>query len=898
MATAKVPAPASALGHNEKNFRPSVVEKDLYDWWERSGFFTPPADPSPGEKTFVMMLPLPNVTGDLHLGHALGFGGYEDVMARWHRMLGDATLWMPGTDHAGIIAQIVVEKELAKEGVSRERGLTREEFLAEMWKWMDFYRPRIEQQLRMLGCSLDWSRPNFTMEPSKQRAVRAHFIRLYKKGLLYRADRIVHWCLTCQTTYSDLEVKHVDRTDTIDYVRYPWAEGSSGPDVVVATTRPETILADVAVATHPDDERWKPLVGREVLVPVAERRVKVIADEAVDPAFGTGALKITPGHDQTDFEIGQRHHLPVLTVVGKDGRMLPGAGPLAGLDRDRARKDMVERLRKTGLLVKEEPIAHAVGVHDRCGTVDEPLVLPQWWVRMKTLAEPAIAAVRDGRVRIVPEFQERIYFNWMENIRDWAVSRQIWWGHEIPVWYCRDCSETVVPDEGAPDPTRCPKCRSDDLRHDPDVLDTWFSSALWPFTTLGWPDRTPDLARFYPGSMLETGYDILFFWVARMIAMGLFEMGDVPFRAVYLHGLVRTEGEKMSKSKGNVVSPVGLVEEWGADALRSALVLDTAPGMDTELSEAKLINARNFGNKLWNIGRFVLRQLEAYPDALAGHAIDEAPAADASDELHEAERWILSRTEYAVGEATRLLEGYLFGEYTHLLQQFVWGELADAYVELAKAGLRDETRRAGTVRTLAYALDRTLRLLHPIMPFITETLALQLWRGHRTRAGDASLVISRWPVAGDRDAALEERYDVMLDVVRAARALRQESGIDPGEHVRVALSGQTGPVAASLDAIATLVSADVTLEAGSGPAKAVRAIEVRLEARRDPAAERARLERDLSDARAALARSEELLARPGFAEKAPAAVVNKERARLEERRAQVRLLEEGLGRTG
>ncbi|MDE3103499.1 MAG: class I tRNA ligase family protein, partial [Chloroflexota bacterium] len=623
-----------------------------------------------------------------------------------------------------------------------------------------------------------------------------------------------------------------------------------------------------------------------------ERRVKVIADEAVDPAFGTGALKITPGHDQTDFEIGQRHHLPVLTVVGKDGMMLPAAGPLAGLDRDRARRDMVERLRRDGLLVKEEPIAHAVGVHDRCGTVDEPLVLPQWWVRMKPLAEPAIAAVRDGRVRIVPEFQERVYFNWMENIRDWAVSRQIWWGHEIPAWTCRDCSETIVPDEDAPDPTRCTKCRSDDLRKDPDVLDTWFSSALWPFTTLGWPDRTADLARFYPGSMLETGYDILFFWVARMISMGLFEMGDVPFTAVYLHGLVRSGGVKMSKSYGNVVSPVGLIEEWGADALRFSLVVDTAAGMDSDLSDAKLVNARNFGNKLWNIGRFVLRQLEAYPDALDGHAVDEAPTGD----LHEAERWILSRTEYAVAETTRLLEGYLFGEYAHFLQHFAWSELADAYVELSKAGLRDEKRRASTVRTLAYALDRIVRLLHPIMPFLTETLALQLWHGRRTRGSDATLVVSRWPVAGARDAALEERYDILLDVVRAARSLRQEAAIEPGARVRVTLSGQTAPLAASLDAVATLTDGDITVGAGSGPAKVARAVEVRVEAERDPAAERARLVRELADAKAALARSEELLARSGFAAKAPAAVVDKERARLEERRAHVRLLEEELGR--
>ena len=892
---AKREAPRSALEHNEKNFRPSAVEKDLYDWWDRSGFFTPPAEATPGEKTFVMMLPLPNVTGDLHLGHALGFGGYEDIMARWHRMLGDATLWMPGTDHAGIIAQIVVEKELAKEGVGRDTGLTREQFLAEMWKWMDFYRPRIEQQLRMLGCSLDWSRPNFTMERSKQRAVRAHFIRLYKAGLLYRADRIVHWCLTCRTTYSDLEVKHVDRTDTLYYVRYPWAEGSSGPDVVIATTRPETILADVAVATHPDDERWKPLVGRDLLVPVVERRVKVIADEAVDPAFGTGALKITPGHDQTDFEIGQRHHLPVLTVIGKDGRMLAGAGPFAGLDRDRARKDMVERLRRDGLLVKEEPIFHAVGVHDRCDTVDEPLVMPQWWVRMKPLADPAMAAVRDGRVRIVPEFQERVFFNWMENIRDWAVSRQIWWGHEIPVWYCRDCSETIVPDEGAPDPARCPKCRSDDLRKDPDVLDTWFSSALWPFTTLGWPDRTPDLARFYPGSMLETGYDILFFWVARMIAMGLFEMGDVPFRAVYLHGLVRTGGEKMSKSKGNVVSPVGLVEEWGADALRFALVLDTAPGMDTELSEAKLVNARNFGNKLWNIGRFVLRQLEAYPDALAGHAADEPPMGD----LHEAERWILSRTEYAVAESTRLLEGYLFGEYTHFLQQFTWSELADAYVEMSKAGMRDEGRRASTVRTLAYVLDRVLRLLHPIMPFITETLALQLWQGRRTLADDVSLVVSRWPIAAARDVRLEVGFAEALQLVKAIRNLRQEKAIDHRARLTLYMGPNSPFSPDQREAVGHLLGAEVRNERGEGGERLAFAgsdYSVRFQTEFVGPA-RDELEAALTAARDSLRRSEELFTRAGFAEKAPKAVVEKERARLQERRAQVRLLEEQLARS-
>ena len=885
-------APRSVLGHAGKNWDASVVERDLYEWWERSGFFTPPEHDAPGARPFVMMLPLPNITGDLHLGHALSFGGYEDLMARWHRMRGEPTLYMPGTDHAGIIAQIVVEKELAKEGMTRQRGLTRDEFLAEMWKWMDHYRPRIERQLRMLGCSLDWSRPNFTMEPSKQRAVRTHFIRLFKKGHLYRADRIVHWCLTCQTTYSDLESKHVERTDTLSYVRYPWADDApaGAPDVVIATTRPETIMADVAVAVHPEDERWQRYIGRHVLVPIAERRVPIVADEAVDPGFGTGALKITPGHDQTDFEIGQRHGLPVITAIDKTGRMTPAAGVLAGADRDSARTDMVARLRKAGLLVKEEPITHAVGVHERCDTVDEPLVMKQWWMRMPPLAAPAIEAVRNGTIRIVPGKFEKVFYEWMENIRDWPVSRQIWWGHSIPVWYCRDCQEIVVPEPDGPDPKRCTRCKSEDLHQDPDVLDTWFSSALWPHSTLGWPDRTKDLERFYPGSVLETGYDILFFWVARMIMMGIENMGDVPFRTVYLHGMVRSGTEKMSKSKGNVVSPLEYVEEFGADALRFALVNGVAAGADQNFSDSKLQNARNFANKLWNVGRFVLRQVEQRPDALAGHHIDARPEGD----LAEPERWILSRTDAVTAEATRLIEGYLFGEYTALLQQFVWGELADAYVELAKSGLRDEARSASVVRTLAYVLDHSLRLLHPIMPFITDTLALQLWQG-RTRVDAApSLVIAMWPEAGRRDEALEERFGLVLDVVRAIRNLRQEAAVEPSDTVDVAIGGEAASISWAAPHIAALTNAEVRFGAGEGSATVVRTVEVRLAVRRDAAAERARLEKELAEAKIALERSRELLATPAFAERAPAQVIDKERARLSEREERVRLIEEEL----
>ena len=904
MASTTEPAPNAVTAYRGKNFQPSAVETFLYDWWERSGFFTPPPLRE-GERPFVMMLPLPNVTGDLHLGHALGFGGYEDLMARWHRMRGDPTLWLPGSDHAGIIAQIVVEKELAKEygdrhgadpeSGQRRAGLGREEFLAEMWRWMEHYQPRIYRQLRMLGCSLDWSRVHFTMDPDMQRRVRTHFIRLYRAGHLYRADRIVHWCLTCQTTYSDIEAKHSERTDQLSYVRYPWADPMppGTPDLVVATTRPETILADTAIAVHPDDPRWTHLIGQAVLVPIAERRIRVVADAAVDPAFGTGALKVTPGHDATDFDIGTRHGLPVLTVIDTRGRMTPAAGPLAGLDRDTARKAAVERLQVGGLLVRQEPITHAVGVHDRCDTVDEPLVLKQWWMRMAPLAAPAIAAVRDGRTRIVPSKFEKVYFNWMENIRDWAIARQTWWGHPIPAWYCRDCDEIVVPDEDGPDPAECPRCRSHDLKHDPDVLDTWFSSALWPHSTLGWPERTEDLGRFYPGSMLETGYDILFFWVARMMMMGLQNMGEVPFHTIYLHGLVRTGTEKMSKSRHNVISPVGLIEQHGADALRFGLVNGVSAGADSQFSAAKLDHARNFTNKLWNIGRFVLGRIEATPDALRG-PLDRSPAGD--PDLVDADRWILSRTEAAVAELTRLIEGYLFGEYATALEQFIWTELADLYIELAKPARRPAGSEEAAVRTLAYVLDRVLRLGHPIMPFITETLALQLWaHGDRDDAAP-SLVVSRWPEAGRRDLRLEDRFGTVSEVIRAIRNLRQEAGADPGRTVQVTLAGDTAAVAEALGTIGSLARAEVSLGSGDGAPTVVRGVEVRVDLGGDPVADRERLARELAEAKSALARSQALLG-SDFASKAPPPVIAKERAKLAEREATVAALEAEFGQS-
>ena len=582
----------------------------------------------------------------------------------------------------------------------------------------------------------------------------------------------------------------------------------------------------------------------------------------------------------------------MLSVIDTRGLLTAAAGPLAGLGRDTARTAMVDRLKARGLLVTQEPITHAVGVHERCDTVDEPLVMKQWWMRMPPLAKPAIEAVRNGTTRIIPSYQEKIFFEWMENIRDWPVSRQIWWGHSIPVWYCRDCEEIVVPDEDAPDPTGCPKCRSTDVRQDPDVLDTWFSSALWPHSTLGWPERTKDLERFYPGSVLETGYDILFYWVARMMMMGIENMGEVPFQVVYLHGLVRMGNQKMSKSKGNVVSPVGMIEEHGADALRYALVNGVSAGADSEFSEGKLENGRRFVNKLWNIGRFVLAQIEARSGALSG-PLDVSPAG--SPDLTEADRWILARTEATVDELTRLIDQYQFGEYATGLQQFVWSELADVYVELAKPQRRPTGSEDAAVRTLAYVFDRVLRLAHPIMPFVTDTLALQLWEHGAKDDPAPSLVVSRWPQAGLRDQRLEDRFGLAIDVIRRIRERRQDAGVEPRTVVRVALAGEADPLKPFASIIASLAGAEVRFGGGVEAPTMVRSVEVRVDLPKDSAADRARLEQELEAALTLLDHSRTLLG-SDFATRAPAPVVEKARATLAEREAAVASLKTELAK--
>ncbi|MBC7251237.1 MAG: valine--tRNA ligase, partial [Anaerolineae bacterium] len=624
-----------------KTYDPQKAEQPIYDWWERKGYFRPQINP--WKKPFSITMPPPNVTGALHLGHAIT-AAIEDLVTRYHRMKGDPTLWLPGSDHAGIATQNVVERELAKEGLTRH-DLGREKFIERVWQWKEIYHKRITDQHRRLGVSCDWERERFTLDEGLSRAVREAFVRLYKQGLIYRGTYLVNWCPRCTSAISDLEVVHEEKATKLWHVRYP-LEG--GGFIEVATTRPETILGDAAVAVHPDDERYTALVGRTAILPVLERRIPIIADEAVDPEFGTGAVKVTPAHDPTDYEIGQRHDLPLINVLNEDGTMNEGAGPYQGQDRYECRKNLVADLEKAGLLVKIEDYQHSIGHCQRCNTVIEPYVSTQWFVKIKPLADAALEAVRDGRIRIIPERFTKVYYNWLENIRDWCISRQLWWGHRIPVWYCDDCGAQTCE---VTDPTACAQCGSTNIRQDPDVLDTWFSSGLWPFSTLGWPEETEDFKYFYPTTMRETGYDILFFWVAREIMLGLAMTGQAPYSIVYLHGLIRNEqGLKISKSMPDAerYDPLNIIEKYGADALRFTLLTGSTPGNDTKLSLDRVEASRNFANKIWNAARFVVSNL------------DGTTPADLSTwnpkEQNLLDRWILSRSNRLVENVTRLIE--------------------------------------------------------------------------------------------------------------------------------------------------------------------------------------------------------------------------------------------------
>jgi valyl-tRNA synthetase len=773
-----------------KAYEPGKIEKKWYDFWLKQGYFTPRIDPD--RKPFVIIMPLPNVTGDLHVGHAL-FVTLQDMMTRWHRMIGVPTLWLPGTDHAGIATQVVVERQLARQGKTKEE-IGREEFTKLILEWAEKNRHDIRHQQQLLGASCDWTREKFTLDEGPSRAVRTTFIRLYDKGLIYRGERMTNWCPRCQTALSDLEVEHKDIVGHLYYIRYPLAQGKGF--VTVATTRPETFLGDTAVAVNPGDKRYRNLIGKSVSLPIIGKGIPVVADDAVDTSFGTGALKITPAHDPTDFEVAQRHDLPLVDIMNPDATMNQNAGPYQGLERFACRDKVLADLKEKELLEKIEPYSHSVGHCCRCQTMIEPKVSLQWFVRTQPLAKAAIEAVRDGRVTIIPERFIRIYFDWMENIRDWCISRQLWWGHRIPVWYCQDCSEVMV---SADDPKACANCGSRQLIQDPDVLDTWFSSALWTHSALGWPQNTDDLRYFYPGSVMETGYDILFFWVARMIMMGLENMGEVPFHTVYLHGLIRDRGgEKMSRSKlqGKAMSPVEPIRDYGVDALRFALTVGSTAGSDTSLGKDKLESGRNFVNKVWNATRFILQSMDAAGSETRTMKLRPQKIED---------QWINSQLNRLVGSVTGLMDNFQFGEAEQQIYDFVWSKFCDWYIEIAKIRLRDESSPS-PLPFLIDTLEKSLRLLHPFMPFVTE----ELWQSLKQRLPGgsqmpASVMIAPSPLADDKAFAPEaERVmDSVVEIVRSIRNTRAQHKVEASKWIEARV--YTGELLASLVAQTNMI---------------------------------------------------------------------------------------------
>ena len=864
-----------------KAYDPQAVEIALYDWWESQGYFKPEiADPE--AQPFVISMPPPNVTGELHMGHALTTF-VEDLMIRYHRMLGRASLWVPGSDHAGIATQLQVERMLLNEGTSRQE-IGREEFLRRTWEWTARYGGRIQTQLRRMGASCDWDRERFTLDEGLSRAVREAFVRLYEKGLIYRGEYLINWSPGLQTAVSDLEVEYSEEEGILYYFKYPIAgtdldEGPGQGYIPVATTRPETILGDTAVAIHPDDERYRHLIGKTCLVPMLNRTIPVIHDTYVSMEFGTGALKITPGHDPSDFEIGQRHGLQIINALNPDATMNENAGPYAGLDRYECREKLWADMEAAGLTVKTEKYTLQVPRSQRGGEVVEPMVSTQWFVKMEPLAEAGLEAVRDGRIKIVPERFAKVYYNWLENIRDWCISRQLWWGHHIPVWYCGDCEHMTVARE---DPTTCEKCGGEVLEQDPDVLDTWFSSGLWPFSTLGWPDETEDLKRFYPTDVMETGYDILFFWVARMIMQGLEMTDQIPFHTVYLHGLVRdAQGRKMSKTTGNAIDPLEMMGQYGTDALRFTLLTGSTPGNDMSLSEERIIANRNFANKIWNATRFVVSNLGAAFDA--GHGTWNLSALALPD------RWIISRRNRLVENVTQLMDAYQYGEAGRQIYEFLWGEYADWYIEIAKIRLygADARAQATARRVLVSVLERTLRLLHPFMPYVTEATWQHL--PHR----DESLVVGPWPSAGDVDEEAEAAMQIVMDAIRAIRNARAEYNVEPARRIvaQIAAGEKSDLFSSQRDVLVELARLDpnnlrIAQSLLDEPEQAltlvVGGVEIYLPLAGmvDLDAERARLAKELARIEDGLARSQKLLSNEGFTAKAPAEVVQKEQDKL------------------
>ena len=862
--------------HNiPKVYDPASVEKKWYEFWEKNRYFH--AEPEPGKKPFSIVIPPPNITGKLHMGHALD-NTLQDILIRWHRMMGDNTLWMPGYDHAGLATQIKVEEVLKKEEGKTRFDLGREEFVKRVWAWKEEYGDRIINQLKCLGISCDWERKRFTMDEGCSRAVRETFVSLFEKGLIYKGTRITNWCVNCHTALSDIEVEHEDTPGHLWYVRYP-VVGEEDTYLTIATTRPETIPGDTAVAVNPEDERYAKLIGKTLRLPILNREIPVIADSYVDTKFGTGAVKITPSHDPNDYEMGLRHNLPEIVVIGKDGVMTEEAGPFAGLERYECRKQIVARLKEEGYLVKIEEHSHAVGHCQRCHNIVEPLVSTQWFVKMQPLVKAAVDCVTDGRTQFVPERFTKNYTGWMENIHDWCISRQIWWGHRIPVWYCDDCGEMSA---SRTDLEKCAKCGSTHIHQDEDALDTWFSSALWPFSTMGWPDNTELLKQFYPTSVLVTGYDIIFFWVARMLIMGMEFMKEIPFEKVFIHGLVRdSQGRKMSKSLGNGIDPLEVIEKYGADTLRFMLITGNTPGNDMRFYWERVEGTRNFANKIWNASRFALMNMEGYDkDAeLAPYTL--------------ADKWILSRLQDTVKDVTGLLERFELGEAGRAIYDFIWSEVCDWYIEIAKPRLYNKeaaAERATAQHVLATVLVSAMKLLHPYMPFITEEIYQCL--PHEAE----SIMISKWPVADENliDPEAERGMNAIMDSIKAIRNMRAEVNANPGKKIPAIMlvSEDLREVVAHNDSYIKLLGGIDNLELrplnGEKPENAMAAVVTGIEVYLplagliDVEKETQRLSKELAAMEKDLQRAGGKLNNAGFLAKAPEDVIAKERAKYEE----------------
>ena len=870
-----------------KVYDPKTFEKKWYAYWEKNRLFH--AEVEPQKTPYSIVIPPPNVTGQLHMGHAMD-NTLQDILIRWRRMQGYNALWMPGCDHAGIATQAKVEEALREEGLTRY-DLGREKFLERVWAWKEKFGNRIMSQLRSLGSSCDWERERFTMDEGCSRAVREVFVSLYEEGLIYQGTRITNWCPRCHTALSDIEVEHETEVGHLWHLRYRFAD--SDDYVEIATTRPETMFGDTGVAVHPEDVRYREMVGRTLILPIANRQIPLFADEYVDPTFGTGAVKVTPAHDPNDFDMGKRHGLEQIKVIENDGTMGEGAGRYAGMDRYACRKALVKELAALGVLVRTEEHEHAVGHCSRCHTTVEPLVSKQWFVKMASLAKPAIEVVREGRIRFVPERFTKIYENWLENIRDWCISRQLWWGHRIPAWYCDDCGKVSV---SRTDLTACPACGSSHLHQDEDVLDTWFSSALWPFATMGWPEKTPELQRFYPTRTLVTGYDIIFFWVARMVMMGLKFGGDIPFHHVFIHGLVRdSQGRKMSKSLGNGIDPVEVIDKYGADTLRFMLVTGNTPGNDMRFYWARVEAARNFANKLWNASRFMLMNLQGFDRSFVPKAEDYTLA----------DRWILSRYVRTSAVVTENLEKFELGEAARAIYEFIWGEFCDWYIELVKPRLYAEegdSRRTAQY-VLGYVLERTLRLLHPFMPFITE----EIWQ-HIPHEGK-SIMTAPWPTGEETwlDKENEASMAAIMEVIKAIRNMRAEVNAAPGKKSEAILhfsdAAQQAVFTANDGYLHALAEADpVTILSltAERPENAMTAaaggveIYLPLKGLIDMEKETARLSKELDGLTKEIARTEGKLANEKFVTKAPVAVVAKEREKLQDYEEKKRVVEERL----